>query len=741
MADVHNCKYHVRDLATRSVTLFPTQAQVIRDVKDVPLKPGTNQITIVGLSPTVDEDTIKVEGTGSAIITDITIKLLPNRDIYEDIFPDEDDDSNKDDTDSEDEKPEASAEYNDADAKLQTLQKRQETVLADEQIVKDLQDSAAIRLQFLDSWGKSLNRHHCPDIDQALQTYKQERANVALESKDASARRREIQALYEGLRLEQSRLQDIMNKERAKTFKEYNRQRKARDQKKLKKLQLDHEKEVEKERQRAERMLFWPKNCYTVLVTLEVVGVTPASSRRSSLAGDTVPVAHRKTSGELGGAMQETNCSLSLSYLTSWAYWTPSYDLAFSTASKSGTLFFDAQVTNQTSETWEDCKMMLSTSRIALAGVDGDIPELKPWGIRLAPKTKKWNDALESREEIKFRQMIGRKPIANAKSDRNRLFGEKRVSIAYAEACSVEKKEEEKEEEEEGEEKEECYNTAMFGDAARELEEEPRPSPALEFQKASFDEAGLTATYELPGQKTLAPAPTASKSRIATIAFANIVFSHTVVAKYKPVAFLQAKVLNTSKLTLLKGPVGLSLDGSFIGRVSLPRCEPGHSFVVGLGVDPAITAVYAKPEVKRGASGLLARENISVYRRRVNLFNTRATGSGTHPVTISVLDQVPVSQDERLRVDIALPRGLVPGGKGVPAGEIVVRDGLSEKGDRTWGRAVAMLKQKGEILWDVTLNPGKGVELLLEYEVACPSGEHVEQEWSGDCPTTRGLFD
>lgn len=38
MADVHSCKYHVRDLATRSVTLFPTQAQVIRDVKNVQLK-------------------------------------------------------------------------------------------------------------------------------------------------------------------------------------------------------------------------------------------------------------------------------------------------------------------------------------------------------------------------------------------------------------------------------------------------------------------------------------------------------------------------------------------------------------------------------------------------------------------------------------------------------------------------------------------------------------------------------
>ncbi|TLS27405.1 hypothetical protein PpBr36_03981 [Pyricularia pennisetigena] len=574
MATVHSRKYHVRDLATRSVTLLPAQAQVVRDVSDVPLKlpfnPQPAAITIVGLSPTVDEDSIKVEGTGSALITDITIKLLPNRDVYEDIFPDEDDDSDEDDTDSEYEGPAESVEYKDAEAKLQTQRKQREAVLAVERIFQDQQNSAAMRLEFLNSWGKSLDRKNCPDIDQALQTYKQEREKLAAESKKASDERRGLQAVLESLREEQSL--------------------------------LNLEKEAESVRQRGERMLFWPIKCYTVLVTLEVVGKTPGSSRRSSLASDTASVATDKTSGELGDAMLETTCSLSLSYLTSWAFWAPSYDLAFSTASNSGRLYFDAQITNQTSETWENCKMMLSTSRTALCGAGSDVPELKPWDIRLAPRSKKWDDALDSQEERRAR-MIGHKPATNTKLNRDELFGEERETFAYA-------REEEEEEEGSNDQEFRLFDEPTVRDADMALNyQEPSPLPILEFQEPSFEEAGLTATYELPGQKTLAPAPTASKSRIATIAFANVVFSHTVVAKYKP-------------------------------------------------------------------------------------------------VMLSVLDQVPVSQDERLRVDIALPRGLLPGGKGVPAGE-----------------------QKGEIVWDVTLNPGKGVELLLEYEVACPAGEHVEQKF------------
>ncbi len=35
---VHKQEFRVRDLATRSVTLFPTRAQVVRDIKAVALK-------------------------------------------------------------------------------------------------------------------------------------------------------------------------------------------------------------------------------------------------------------------------------------------------------------------------------------------------------------------------------------------------------------------------------------------------------------------------------------------------------------------------------------------------------------------------------------------------------------------------------------------------------------------------------------------------------------------------------
>jgi hypothetical protein len=34
----HKQEFHVRNLPTRSVTLFPSRAQIVRDIKDVTLK-------------------------------------------------------------------------------------------------------------------------------------------------------------------------------------------------------------------------------------------------------------------------------------------------------------------------------------------------------------------------------------------------------------------------------------------------------------------------------------------------------------------------------------------------------------------------------------------------------------------------------------------------------------------------------------------------------------------------------
>ena len=85
-----------------------------------------------------------------------------------------------------------------------------------------------------------------------------------------------------------------------------------------------------------------------------------------------------------------------------------------------------------------------------------------------------------------------------------------------------------------------------------------------------------------------------------------------------------------------------------------------------------------------------------------------------------MLDQVPVSEEERLRVEILQPAGLKIEGDAVKTGT-----GIVGKETEKWGKATAVLKKGGEVAWEVKIEAGRRVKLMLEYEARFPSSEMV----------------
>jgi hypothetical protein len=761
-------------------------------VADACNQPGANEITIVGLTPTVDEHSIKVEGTGSAIISDIAVELLPNREIFQDIYPDSDED--KSDDESEEEEDE-----DDKDSPALAAVKDKLFILRDEQKrAKEIIASSESRLKILDAYGKQLDRKKGINIEESIETYRTEREKVFQDHMTGMVKDRELAKEIDEVVKEETKLNRLRFKEKEKAAKVKAKIQRAKNKEKEKIERREAEKLKEKGRIRKERENFWPRYCYSVRITLDATVFTPMSSRRASIssASDIVKQVE-KLPEDLDGDAANPTCDLLLTYVTTSAFWSPSYDLQLSTTSNTATLCFDAQLTNATSETWANCKVTLSTSQTTFSGLEDAIPTLTPWRIKLAAKGSGIyaSDLLDSKEErteqvawkAKQSSNYVQKPRANLfgvgqeyqaswsnnmnKNDYQSMpsapqaqqmamrpmahmqmplggiaqsnampmmrssaaprmaarkggmmkesskkmaapggggfnpfgSGPSASTAAYADGGAPDSEDEEEE--------------GGYGDDGTIME----PQPELDFQESAIEETGFTTTYDLPGQKTLAPKTTASKQRVARISFANVVFSHTVIAKYKPVAYLKAKLKNSSKLTLLKGPAGLTLDGSFMGRTSLPRCSAGDTFSLSLGVDPAIKVIYPKPEVRRATTGLFSKEDSSVYTRTVTIANSRATAG--RAVTLMVLDQAPVSEDERLKVEILAPRGMSLGGPGIAAGI----PGRDTKEDKEWGKATATLKKAGEVCWDVSLNAGKAVKLGLEYVVALPSGDYVMQ--------------
>lgn len=876
MEATHTQEYHVRDLPTRSITLFPTRAQIVRDIRNVALKPGQNQITVIGLAPTVDEHSIKVEGTGSAIISDISVQLLDNADIFQEIYPDSEDDSDaSDDDDGQDASTKDSDDEALTPAKEELKAVEEELVAVQDDIKRqdEVVSSAEKRLTLLEEYGSKFEPKSGTDVGDIVDVYEVQRRKTFQDHMDATVRRRKLNTQVSNLQKKKTKLQIRIQKEDKKRIKAASKEAEAKRKKNQLLIARLEKKQKEETRIHNERCKFWPRSCYSVRITLDATQYTPISSRRSSVASVTdlvKPVVDEPTdSASPGTEAPASTCDISLSYVTSAAFWSPSYDLQLNTTANTGTLFFDAQLTNNTSETWKDCKIILSTSQAVFAGLQDDIPKLIPWRIKLAGRSAdhRAGDITNSTEEVEQRRknqntststsqdshgthLIGLsgQSILHSKTQAKKqalMFGtsvshplqdyqmqltlleqqnRKRQTMARQEQEApphLMKMQQQQQQQQlvqmrpqlqqQAQAQSNALNSmsassglfgartasafgggntgggSLFGGApSRPAAAIPPPPPMeksanqafndmnmqefaqdfanpmatndvlndfdfdsfLHYEESAVEETGMTTTYDLPGTKTLPPSSNASKQRVARILFSNVGFSHTVVAKYRPAAFLKARLRNLSKLSLLRGPVGLTLDGTFMGRSTLPRCSSGDSFTMSLGVDPTIRVVYPKPDVKRSQSGVFSKENSTGYRRSVTITNTRgatssssasqtageggsssSTTNTTKPVRLIVLDQVPVSEDDKLRVDIAHPRGLSEGGNGVSTGVqhhggLTPKDGGSKGG---WGTAVATLKKTGEVSWDVELHAGKGVRLDLEYEVSLPAGDVAVQ--------------
>ncbi|ROT41934.1 hypothetical protein SODALDRAFT_318729 [Sodiomyces alkalinus F11] len=791
MDTIHKQEFNVRDLGTRAVTLFPSSAQVVREVKNVSLHPGTNEITVFGLTPTVDEESVKVEGTGSAVISDIAVELLPNRDIFEECHPEFDQDETDADDDSDTE-PDAfrtefgssSSRDDNSNPELQAVRENMQRLRDQQKNANELLLSAASRLKILDAYTTQLDRRTPVDMTDLMATYRAEREKVFQDHMEGTLKERDLSQQLNSLIAEEKRLVARRDAEARKAARKKQQEAKAKQKELDRKNRRKAEHRREKARLRGECERFWPRSCYAVRITLDAGNFTPLSSRRSSLAGEAAFVKPSQSPSQefgvaasaaaaAGLADDETSaglqCDLVLTYVTHSAFWSPSYDLQLSTTTNSAALCFDAQLTNTTSETWSGCKVTLSTSQATFSGLNDAIPTLKPWRIKLAPRfvlnNTSTSDLANSREEIEQKRKVNAaqsQAAAPLKSRRSlfgwpknagvkekqgarppppiptglappppplpsggALFGASRpvptatssrafgASVPFsapppppaAEGSSMSRAE---------------FATSDFGGSRDEDENTILnfPRPELEFQESLVEETGLTTTYDLPGVKTLAPRSTATKQRMVRLQLSNVAFSHTIVAKYKPVAYIQARLCNSSTIALLRGPASLTLDGSFMGRTSLPRCSPGESFTLSLGVDPGVKVTYPKPEIRRTKAGLFGGQDNALYTRVAIISNTRAAGK---PVQMKVLDQVPVSEDDKVRVEVLRPRpnGLAGAGASTGAGTGVVPYG--PPGD--WGKATASLKKDGEVGWDVTLNPGKTVKLELEYTIAVPPNE------------------
>jgi len=192
-----------------------------------------------------------------------------------------------------------------------------------------------------------------------------------------------------------------------------------------------------------------------------------------------------------------------------------------------------------------------------------------------------------------------------------------------------------------------AMKAASAADEARQKEEAEAPMErGMEEPAAEMAQGLLSASFAAPRRESVDGAGRARKVFLARFPMAAEV-SRTAAPRLDPAAYLTAKAVNETGAPLLPGAASVFLGEEFVGRAALPATPPGGELKLAFGADERIKVERKVVERRHETSGLLSKDDVYRYRVRVAVKNLTPA-----PAAVRLLDLVPVSRDEEIRVKV-----------------------------------------------------------------------------------------
>ncbi len=284
------------------------------------------------------------------------------------------------------------------------------------------------------------------------------------------------------------------------------------------------------------------------------------------------------------------------------ANWTPVYDARLITGTKTEQPKLEvarrAAITQRSGEGWENVTLALSTAR--------------PSEGAAAP-------SLDT-QVIDFEAPPKPMPVAASRDDRLRQMKE-RKSVSEADGV-----------------------TADAAAPEMTIAAVPEPAPIIE-ATAQVISAPFEATFSVPGKVSVVGSGEAKRVLLAGDTLEPILSSRTA-PKVDSNAYLYATFKFATGTPLLPGQVYLFRDGTFVGTGQLPLLAPGVEHNLGFGVDDQVKVRHAVVEEIRGESGLISTSRVDNRKFKVTVKNLH-----DRPIDIAVLDRLPVSQNDEIKVE------------------------------------------------------------------------------------------
>ncbi len=220
--------------------------------------------------------------------------------------------------------------------------------------------------------------------------------------------------------------------------------------------------------------------------------------------------------------------------------------------------------------------------------------------------------------------------------------------------------------------------------ASADLAEAPPAPPVL----AETLAAEFAAQYRVPGRVTIA-ADSSTKSFTLTERQLTVELSVRATPRLVPEPFLYGATTFPGPEPLLSGPVAIFRDGAFTGTAGLATTMPGDRMELPFGADDKVRVDYRLETGGRSTDGIFNKR-----RRMERHYRIEVTSRHSVPIPVTVIDQIPVPQDERIQVELL--------------------------GDTTAPTRRDPDGRLGILEWTQTFGPGESRIIQLAYAVSVP---------------------
>jgi len=166
---------------------------------------------------------------------------------------------------------------------------------------------------------------------------------------------------------------------------------------------------------------------------------------------------------------------------------------------------------------------------------------------------------------------------------------------------------------------------------------------------AAVDVAPFQAVFAVPGRLSVPPTGETKRVFLQQDQVEPLLTVRTV-PKLDPKAYLYAKLVLPKGSPMLPGSVSLFRDGTFVGAGTLPALSPGEDHELGFGADDQVRVRHSIANDKRGETGLISSAKTDSRNFRITVKNMHERA-----VRLVVQDQIPVSQNEEIKVEYVGP--------------------------------------------------------------------------------------